>query len=240
LNHDQQHTAVLIFASQSARDVVNKRMPQGQQLFDAFTAQTIAVVQEAGLPYLLHQDQDQKGCSFGSKFTHAVQSVFDQGFKRVITIGNDTPGLSAQHLLTAVAHLDQDKVTLGPSEDGGFYLMAMSESAFAKAETPTHALKGFKNLPWQQSNLLTRLCELIYKEGDAIELLDVLIDIDGIQDVRKLLAKFEKLEKGLLWLLRNLLVTEHTALKISTFKKQEVYKTIFLNKGSPSAMITAA
>jgi glycosyltransferase A (GT-A) superfamily protein (DUF2064 family) len=230
-----QNTAILIFASQSARDVVRKRMPQAQQLFDAFTSQTIALVEQTGLPYILHQDQDQKGTSFGAKFTHAVQLVFQQGYSQVITIGNDTPGLAVHHIETALEHLEQGKVTLGPSKDGGFYLMAVSQSAFAKAATPSTNSPGFEHLPWQQSSLLDRLCNQLKEEGSDIKLLEVLEDIDGIKDVRKLLARAEKLEQSIILLMHELLNSAYTLIGIHHFKRQEVDQPVVLNKGSPIA-----
>jgi hypothetical protein len=229
------NTAVLIFASQSARDVVKKRMPQAHQLFDTFTSQTIDLVKRAGLSYVLHQDKDQKGTSFGSKFEHAIQSVFDQGYERVITIGNDTPGLCVTHIKKALSNFEQNKVTLGPSKDGGFYLLGIDDSAFAKARTSTTSDSGFRNLSWQKKSLLEAFVTQLKSYGCNITLLESLQDIDGVQDVKKILEHSDKLNVHIILSLREFFISESQAVIMRTIQVQEVYKKIFLNKGSPLA-----
>ena len=51
------------------------------------------------------------------------QKVFDQGASEVLAIGSDTVGLSREGIRTAFETLKKTDVVLGPSEDGGYYLI---------------------------------------------------------------------------------------------------------------------
>src|SRR5690554_1575735 len=68
---------------------------------------------------------DQGAGDLGARMAAVSQRCFDEGAKRVMIIGADSPTLSPAHLRRAVAALDTHEVALGPSFDGGYYLVAM-------------------------------------------------------------------------------------------------------------------
>jgi len=59
----------------------------------------------------------------------------------VITIGNDTPILKSHHIVEASRQLESKNVVLGPSLDGGFYLLGIHKTHFNREQ--------FIDLPWQ-------------------------------------------------------------------------------------------
>lgn len=70
----------------------------------------------------------QRGYSFASRLRGAIRELTDGlAGSPLIVVGTDVPDLNVQHLRAAVARLENSAtdVVLGPSHDGGFYLLAM-------------------------------------------------------------------------------------------------------------------
>jgi rSAM/selenodomain-associated transferase 1 len=63
----------------------------------------------------------------GARLSAAIKTHFQAGAARLMCIGGDCPGLAVQHIAAADSALDQGAdVVLGPTEDGGFYLLGLS------------------------------------------------------------------------------------------------------------------
>lgn len=63
----------------------------------------------------------------GARLSSAIHAHFQAGAARLMCIGGDCPGLAVQHIAAADSALDQGAdVVLGPTEDGGFYLLGLS------------------------------------------------------------------------------------------------------------------
>lgn len=60
----------------------------------------------------------------GTKITSAVKKIFED-CNQVIIIGSDCPQLTSSHIEDAFIKLETHNVVIGPSEDGGYYLLAM-------------------------------------------------------------------------------------------------------------------
>ena len=70
----------------------------------------------------------QRGDGFGERLAMAVEDLFRCGFNSVCLIDSDSPTVSADAYRQAVAALAQpeDVVVLGPSDDGGYYLIGLN------------------------------------------------------------------------------------------------------------------
>jgi hypothetical protein len=226
-------TAVLIFASSGARDSRAKGMGKAGFLFDELTHHTIDKVQHTGLPYFVHSDIDQQGDHFGERLTNSIQGVFDSGYDNVIAIGNDTPHLDLVHFRDALVSLEHRKTVIGPSRDGGFYLLGISGSAFAKARSQKNSTTPFSELSWNQDSLTMQLVGNLSKNGEDIEMLEQLMDIDCMEDARRIMGS-ENLDHNILQLL---LIVLNTLTEPDAFERQLYYfnsSRIYFNKGSPS------
>lgn len=62
----------------------------------------------------------------GEKMTSAIQSVFDI-CEHVVIIGSDCPQLTSLHIEKAFDSLEKYNITIGPSHDGGYYLLGMDK-----------------------------------------------------------------------------------------------------------------
>ena len=66
----------------------------------------------------------QQGDDLGSRMFNAFNQVSD--YDKKIIIGSDCLGITQQLIEQAYTHLDFHDVVIGPSEDGGFYLLGMN------------------------------------------------------------------------------------------------------------------
>ena len=70
----------------------------------------------------------------GERMRHACAEAFAAGATRVVLIGTDCPGLTAELLQRAFAALATYDLAIGPADDGGYYLLGMNalhEALFA-------------------------------------------------------------------------------------------------------------
>jgi rSAM/selenodomain-associated transferase 1 len=67
---------------------------------------------------------------FGRCLLHAVQTLLADGHQAVCVLNADSPTLPTDYLRQAAAVLAEggDRVVLGPAEDGGYYLLGMTQA----------------------------------------------------------------------------------------------------------------
>jgi rSAM/selenodomain-associated transferase 1 len=69
----------------------------------------------------------QHGEDLGARMADAFARAFARGASRVAIVGTDAPALSRGTVTEALAALGGADAVLGPSEDGGYYLLALRE-----------------------------------------------------------------------------------------------------------------
>tara|TARA_R110002126_G_scaffold37442_8_gene112975 strand:- start:671 stop:1360 length:690 start_codon:yes stop_codon:yes gene_type:complete len=218
-------TAILVFANSAKEELVTKSIPKGEQLFEKLTQCTLRKAKNTGLPTFHFTEKNQVGSNFGERFTNAIAAVFDKGFDNIITIGNDTPHLKTQHLKNTVKQLKLGKTIIGPSVDGGFYLLGLQKSNFDVSK--------FKKLPWQRYSLYNQISRWLQSESSELVKLPVLQDVDNVKDLRSLLLFSKTLSTSLILLILDLL-----PVKNRLFHKKYHFINLFpnrcfYNKGSP-------
>ena len=224
------HTAILLFANSLEEELKQKNISNSKSLYEYFNKETICKARQTGLDVVLFSDAKQVGKNFGERFSNAIASVFKQGYDSVITIGNDTPDLKTQHLLSANENLQNQILTLGPSMDGGSYLITLSKSTFNTEE--------FQKLPWQSNHLFTALEQYLTSKKHTTKHIEVLKDVDETKDLYYFINRFRNSN----------LVLKHLILLILSFPKEFItgiyntYNSIYsfntFNKGSPSIVIS--
>ncbi|WGK65384.1 TIGR04282 family arsenosugar biosynthesis glycosyltransferase [Croceiramulus getboli] len=223
-------TAILLFAQSAEEEVKYKPFQRAKPLFEALNEQALKVVQSTKLPYFWITEAEQEGNHFGERFTQALSHVFDQGYDQVIAIGNDCPHLTANHLLQGKDALDQKQVVIGPSGDGGFYLLGINREVFNPAQ--------YAQLPWQTAGLSRALLQLLSKTGQPVAFLEQLWDLDGPQDVQDILQAVkplaQKMRSLLKCLARKVLLQDSASVKLAA---KGTYSFPF-SRGSPVLIST--
>ncbi len=69
----------------------------------------------------------QMGKNLGEKMLNAITLVLDRGYDFVVLTGSDLPLLTAEHLESGFIALGHGEVCLGPTGDGGYYLVGMKK-----------------------------------------------------------------------------------------------------------------
>ena len=220
-------TAILIFAQSANEELKHKAIYKGKRLFKNLNEQILTTVKSTGLPYFLYTEAQQYGATFAERFTNAVSEVYAKGYDAVITIGNDSPQLQKKHLLQAQKSLLQKNFVLGPSTDGGFYLMGLRKSLFNR--------EVFLKLPWQTNRLNNSLLAYIKTKEVAVTTLSTLFDIDTVNDLKAIINHSFLLPEKVRMLLRE--IVHQNNVKKQWFCFVDFCKTLYLfisyNKGSP-------
>ncbi len=126
----------------------------------------------------------QTGFDFGSRLEQAMLDAFERGTGPLLVVGTDVPGLVAGHLARALTLLrdDPDRVVLGPSPDGGFYLLASGRPIPGLATTAR----------WCRRDTLRSLLVSLRALGRPVILLDPLEDLDRPADLERWLARADE------------------------------------------------
>ena len=98
----------------------------------------------------------------------------------VILIGTDLPDLHQQDLLTAIDRLNHSPLVLGPSRDGGYWLIGLA------AEEDPHWV--FHSIPWGTDAVCRLTIARARRLGRTPELLGWRNDIDEVSDLESWLA----------------------------------------------------
>ena len=102
---------------------------------------------------------------------------FSAGTDRVVLLGTDSPNVPLVEVQEAFEHLKTVDVVLGPTDDGGYYLVGA-----ANRVPPI-----FGNIPWSTPEVLPRTIASLEKSGFSYTMLDPWYDVDEIYDLHRLI-----------------------------------------------------
>lgn len=120
----------------------------------------------------------QPSGDLGQRMQHAFQLAFNEGAEKVAIIGSDCPELSAGIIQQSFDVLDQADYALGPTFDGGYYLLSM------KNTTP----ELFQDMPWSSAEVFSLTQARIHALNRKVELLPMLSDVDEREDWERYLT----------------------------------------------------
>ena len=70
----------------------------------------------------------QKGNDLGEKMYRCLRKVLDLGYESVVLTGSDLPMMTNAHLESGFAALEEHDIAIGPTSDGGYYLIGMKKA----------------------------------------------------------------------------------------------------------------
>jgi hypothetical protein len=117
----------------------------------------------------------QKGTDLGARMKNAFRDTFAEGFKKVLLIGSDVPDLSCS-ILNEAFTFDHCDAVLGPSPDGGYYLIGFRHDTF----TP----EIFEGIQWGTEHVFRNTMAVFHKKKRRVQVLPPKMDIDRIEDLR--------------------------------------------------------
>lgn len=132
--------------------------------------------------------REQGRGSFGERLSSLLASEERGEPEPLVLVGSDCPGLAAHHLREAASALAEDpsRVVIGPSRDGGFYLLAAAQ--------PVSPL--LPAVAWRSPRARVSLVAACRQAGRPVVLLAPLDDLDHPRDLERLVALGARLDSG--------------------------------------------
>lgn len=198
--------ALIIFAKEPAAGMVKTRLKSCftnaglLRLYKAFVKDTLAIARQvpcrkkilafassAAPRYLKNIGRDfvlikQIGKDLGTRMYNAFAYAREIKSKKTVIIGTDSPTLPAGFIKKAFKELEEYDLVLGPSFDGGYYLIGMKEPCFAI----------LKSIRWGAPDVLNGTLKNARKLCKTAVLLDEWYDVDdccGLSRLKSYLAK---------------------------------------------------
>ena len=114
----------------------------------------------------------------GARMREALVQQLDAGASAAVLIGTDIPSLPARHIIQAFDLLRAKDVVLGPSTDGGYYLVGISK--------PMPEI--FEDVEWSTSSVLAQTIDRVQRAGHTLGLVPPYFDVDTPDELDFLLA----------------------------------------------------
>ena len=120
----------------------------------------------------------QRGDGFGERLLHASEDLFACGFSAVCLIDSDSPTMPQDALRQAVETLSRagDRMVLGGSDDGGYYLLGIKR---------LHQ-RLFEQIDWSTERVFAQTLERAREIGLQAELLPTWYDVDDAATLERL------------------------------------------------------
>lgn len=120
----------------------------------------------------------QRGDSLGARLCNATSDLLETGYTSVCLINSDSPTLPRSTLDLAIEALasDGDRVVIGASDDGGYYLIGLK-----------HAHPNlFERIAWSTADVLAHTVERATEIGLEVEMLPRWYDVDDAETLSRL------------------------------------------------------
>lgn len=120
----------------------------------------------------------QRGEAFGDRLTFAMEDLLRLGFDSVCLINSDSPTVPPHAFVEAVEVLSApgDRMVLGPSHDGGYYLIGLKN---------LHR-QIFADIDWSTERVFEQTLQRAIELGLAVHLLPKWYDVDDRATLQRL------------------------------------------------------
>lgn len=123
----------------------------------------------------------QIGMDLGQRMKNAFLQAFSDGFDNVILIGSDIPDLPTEYLELAFKALDTNGAVVGPSSDGGYYLIGFAKEAFLP--------DVFEGITWSSADVFEQTLNILKQHEQRVYLLPQWHDVDTLTNLRSLVRR---------------------------------------------------
>ncbi|MFK7848993.1 MAG: TIGR04282 family arsenosugar biosynthesis glycosyltransferase [Rhodothermales bacterium] len=192
--------ALIVFAKVPEPNKVKTRLTvllspeEAARLYEAFLKDAIDFYQTLGVDVRLYFGpsdleipaalqppgitiHEQKGAGLGARMANAFAETFVAGYAQAVIIGTDHPTLPAAFIAQAYGVLDgANALSIGPSEDGGYYLLGMN----------TFYPQLFHDMSYSHEKVFEQTLDRADETQAAIHILPVWYDVDDPDTLRRL------------------------------------------------------
>ena len=201
-------TCIILFVKAPVRGHVKTRLAESlgaavvAALYRCFVGDSVRKITALGLPLHIFYDPPgsesimrnwlgddriyvpQNGDGLGERMGQAFQHVFNAGMKRAILTGTDLPDLPGEMIAQALSALDDHEAVIGPSKDGGYYLIGFQSRAFIPAV--------FDSIPWSSEAVFQTTMNRLAHSGLSVHQIPEWRDIDTHDNLLDLIESLKK------------------------------------------------
>lgn len=176
---------------------------QAADLYECFLRDTLQVMRqvhdvESVIAFLPEGAQDyfrglapdmkltcQVGASLGERLDHLLTEALLSGSPQAVVMDSDSPTLPAEYISQAFDQLTEADVVIGPTRDGGYYLIGMKQPQ-------PHLLR---KVQMSTPRVLADTLALAESTGLTVSLLPAWYDVDTIDDLYQLNEEITRLSR---------------------------------------------
>jgi rSAM/selenodomain-associated transferase 1 len=124
--------------------------------------------------------------NFGDCLMQTIEEIFARGHRSAVVLNSDSPTLPTAFLIETAAALAQpgDRAVLGPSSDGGYYLLGL-KTAYRRL---------FEDIAWSTERVAAQTLERAAEVGLEVHRLPVWYDVDDVESLRRLQSELGRPE----------------------------------------------
>lgn len=152
--------------------------------------QKIAITPESDEKYFQSRELNcwrQWGDGIGNRMSNMLEQSFLAGADQVILIGSDCPTLGQAELAEIFLLLEKVPAVIGPSEDGGFYLIGVGRECY---QTVAHVFR--QAISWSTPKVLEQVQHYCRGNNLPLHIVGAKRDIDTYEDWLLYLAAQQK------------------------------------------------
>ncbi len=157
------HHTVTRLAGLADRCILAYWPPEARAAFEPFTEQGWTLVEQAP-------------GDLGQRMRQFFEEASSTGAERVVLVGSDSPTLPTEWVRDAFLRLKEYPVALGPSQDGGYYLIGVAHRIPAL----------FDNIAWSTPEVWRQTVERLEYFQTPFAVLPEWYDVDELNDLRSL------------------------------------------------------
>ena len=120
----------------------------------------------------------QVGDDLGERLVSATQWAAEHGYTKILIVGSDSPTLPILYVSEAITLLDTRDIVIGPSLDGGYYLIG-----FSGENLPMIVPHVFEEIAWSTAEVFQQTVRRIHAAEATFGLLPPWYDIDTAEDL---------------------------------------------------------
>lgn len=169
------------------------------ELYRNFVLEMVSILDRSGTPYIIgfrpkralkrfekwlgfgHTYLPQRGRGMGRMLKNIFIDTYSRGFRRVIVMASDCPDLPEEILKEAIIALEDHGAVVGPSPDGGYYLIGFAQEFFSP--------KTFEAVTWGTAKVFKETISKLKDQGQRIHILPEWSDVDTLTDVQDLFER---------------------------------------------------
>jgi len=137
----------------------------------------------------------QYGDGLGQRMQHAFTETATEGYQQIVIIGTDHPTLPTPFIQGAFKGISKSPaISIGPTEDGGYYLLGMNPVID----------NFFEGITYSRSDVYEKTLERAYQSSSNVVQLPEWYDVDYPSDLKRLVTQEELLPKNTLKIVRQL------------------------------------